>query len=32
MPDIAAGEPEYQVNNFIHGVASLPARWTPVAR
>jgi cytochrome P450 len=29
MPDIEAGEPEYQVNNFIHGVASLPARWTP---
>jgi cytochrome P450 len=29
MPDIEAGEPEYQVNNFINGVVSLPVRWTP---
>jgi hypothetical protein len=31
LPDIEAGEPEYQVNNFIHGVHGLPARWTPTA-
>jgi len=30
LPDIEAGEPEYQVNNFIHGVHKLPARWTAV--
>ena len=29
MPDITAGEPQLQVNNFIHGVQSLPATWTP---
>jgi cytochrome P450 len=31
MPDIEAGAPVYQVNNFIHGVSSLPAKWTPSA-
>ncbi len=30
MPDIQTGTPEYQVNNFIHGVHHLPATWTPV--
>jgi cytochrome P450 len=29
LPDIEAGTPDYQVNNFIHGVHKLPARWTP---
>jgi cytochrome P450 len=30
IPDITlAGEPQFQINNFIHGVHSLPARWTP---
>lgn len=30
IPDIElTGEPDYQVNNFIHGVHSLPVRWTP---
>jgi cytochrome P450 len=29
MPDIRlAGEPEIQVNNFMHGVHALPVRWT----
>jgi cytochrome P450 len=28
-PDIEAGEPVYQVNNFINGIAALPVRWTP---
>ena len=29
MPDLTvAGEPVYQVNNFLHGVARLPVRWT----
>ncbi|KAA1249925.1 cytochrome P450 [Mycobacterium simiae] len=33
IPDITlAGEPEFQINNFIHGVHSLPARWTPPTR
>jgi cytochrome P450 len=32
MPDIEAPEIECQTNNFIHGVASLPARWTPSSR
>lgn len=32
IPDIElTGEPDYQVNNFIHGVHSLPVRWTPPA-
>jgi cytochrome P450 len=31
MPDIVVdGEPELQINNFIHGVHRLPVRWTPV--
>jgi cytochrome P450 len=30
IPDITlAGEPDYQLNNFVHGVHSLPVRWTP---
>ncbi|WP_167108248.1 cytochrome P450 [Mycobacterium sp. DL592] len=30
IPDITlTGEPDFQVNNFIHGVHSLPVRWTP---
>lgn len=30
MPDITlAADPVYQVNNFLHGVARLPVRWTP---
>ncbi|WP_205877004.1 cytochrome P450 [Mycobacterium camsae] len=33
IPDITlAGEPQFQINNFIHGVHSLPARWTPPTR
>jgi cytochrome P450 len=33
MPDIElAGEPQFQVNNFIHGVQRLPVRWTPPRR
>jgi cytochrome P450 len=29
MPDIESGTPGYQVNNFIHGIHTLPATWTP---
>ena len=29
MPDIRSGTPGFQVNNFIHGIHSLPATWTP---
>jgi cytochrome P450 len=30
IPDITlAGEPEFQINNFIHGVHAMPVRWTP---
>ena len=30
IPDITVtGEPDFQVNNFIHGVHALPVRWTP---
>ncbi|MCW3016400.1 MAG: cytochrome hydroxylase [Solirubrobacterales bacterium] len=29
VPDIAAGVPVFQVNNFINGIAAMPARWTP---
>jgi cytochrome P450 len=30
MPDITLdGPPEMQINNFIHGVHTLPVRWTP---
>ena len=32
MPDLRTGEPEYQVNNFIHGVHHLNATWTPGPR
>lgn len=32
MPDLRTGTPEYQVNNFIHGVHHLPATWTPSKR
>ena len=31
IPDIESGRPQLQVNNFIHGVRALPARWTPPA-
>jgi cytochrome P450 len=32
MPDIeVTGEPEMQLNNFIHGVHRVPVRWTPAA-
>jgi cytochrome P450 len=31
MPDIEAGEPTYQVNNFINGIAAMPVTWTPSA-
>ena len=31
MPDITlAGEPEIQINHFMHGVHAMPVRWTPV--
>ena len=29
MPDISAPEPNFQVANFINGINSLPATWTP---
>lgn len=30
IPDITmSGEPDYQINNFIHGVHALPVTWTP---
>lgn len=30
IPDIElTGEPDFQINNFIHGVHRLPVRWTP---
>lgn len=30
MPDIqVTGEPEMQLNNFIHGVHAVPVKWTP---
>jgi cytochrome P450 len=33
MPDITLdGDPDFQTNNFIHGVHALPARWTPPAK
>lgn len=32
MPDISAPEPRYQVANFINGINSLPATWTPERR
>lgn len=33
MPDIALdGDPDFQTNNFIHGVHALPVRWTPPAK
>jgi hypothetical protein len=28
MPDITTGTPTYQINNFIHGVHRMPAKWT----
>ena len=32
IPDIElAGAPQFQQNNFIHGVSRLPVRWTPAA-
>ena len=33
IPDITlTGEPDFQINNFIRGVHSLPVRWTPPAK
>ncbi len=33
IPDITVvGEPDFQVNNFIHGVHALPVSWTPTSR
>ena len=32
IPDIQAPEPEYLVANFINGIKSLPATWTPERR
>ncbi|MFY9921263.1 MAG: cytochrome P450, partial [Mycobacterium sp.] len=29
IPDISAPEPNFQVANFINGINSLPATWTP---
>jgi cytochrome P450 len=31
IPDIEAGEPDFLVANFIHGIKRLPVRWTPPA-
>lgn len=32
IPDISAPEPNFQVANFINGINSLPATWTPEHR
>ena len=32
IPDIEAGEPDFLVANFIHGIKRLPVEWTPEAR
>lgn len=32
IPDICAPEPRFQVANFINGINSLPATWTPERR
>ena len=32
IPDISAPEPNYALANFINGVNSLPAAWTPEKR
>lgn len=33
IPDITvSGEPDFQLNNFIHGVHSLPCTWTPPSK
>jgi cytochrome P450 len=29
IPDIHAAEPQFLVSNFVHGIKSLPATWTP---
>jgi cytochrome P450 len=32
IPDITVvGEPDYQINNFIHGIHAMETRWTPPA-
>lgn len=31
IPDVQAGQPVFQVNNFINGIAAMPVRWTPSA-
>jgi cytochrome P450 len=32
IPDIEAGEPDFLVANFIHGIKRLPVEWTPEER
>lgn len=32
IPDIEAGEPDFLVANFIHGIKRLPVEWTPETR
>ncbi len=32
IPDIEAGEPDFLVANFIHGIKRLPVEWTPEQR
>ena len=32
IPDISAPEPNFQQANFINGINSLPATWTPEKR
>ena len=33
IPDITlTGEPDYQINNFIHGIHDLPVKWTPPSK
>ncbi len=32
IPDIEAPEPDFLVANFINGIRSLPAEWTPESR
>ena len=32
IPDIEAGEPDFLVANFIHGIKRLPVQWTPERR
>ena len=32
IPDISAPDPDFQIVNFINGINSLPATWTPEAK